>query len=242
MIAPKADLKYDRETIISRVRALRAKAGDAASSEAEVETAANIAAKLIARRELTEAELIDQPGAQAGMRAAEGMVLSRPLGADDDLQGGGAMRDAKMQPRPCLHVHGGAVSGHPGWICGQCWQIIPDRPRRYEMRPAPIDVATRGSAPLFRQEVTWQAEERRSAQGLTLGDFLIALAQRFAIRARIARDEAMEIALETMRSLRDMNTIGEFADPDSEWSRDAAKDIADEEMTYWDQEGGGSNG
>ena len=47
----------DRAQIIDRVKALRARAGDAASSPAEVEAAAQRAAKLIAEHELTEADL-----------------------------------------------------------------------------------------------------------------------------------------------------------------------------------------
>jgi hypothetical protein len=47
----------DRADLIARVKALRARAGDTASSEAEAEAAARIAAKIIAEHELTEAEL-----------------------------------------------------------------------------------------------------------------------------------------------------------------------------------------
>lgn len=46
-----------REKIIAKIRALRAWAHDAASSEAEVEAAARHAARLIAEHELTEADL-----------------------------------------------------------------------------------------------------------------------------------------------------------------------------------------
>jgi len=47
----------DRAQIIDKVKALRARAGDAASSPSEVEAAARRAAKLIAEHELTEADL-----------------------------------------------------------------------------------------------------------------------------------------------------------------------------------------
>ena len=56
------------------------------------------------------------------------------------------------------------------------------------------------------------------------------------------RAAALELALTIMRSLREMGAIGDFADQASEWSRDAAKDIADEEMTYWDDDESGSGG
>ena len=48
-----------RGQIIDRVKALRARAEDQASSPSEVEAAAQRAAKLIAEHELTEAELRD---------------------------------------------------------------------------------------------------------------------------------------------------------------------------------------
>lgn len=49
----------DKETIITRVKALRARASDEASSPAEVAAAAQRAAKLISKHELTEADLRD---------------------------------------------------------------------------------------------------------------------------------------------------------------------------------------
>lgn len=52
----------NRAQIIDRVKALRARAGDAASSPAEVEAAAQRAAKLIAEHELTEADLREATG------------------------------------------------------------------------------------------------------------------------------------------------------------------------------------
>ncbi|MCL4065322.1 DUF2786 domain-containing protein [Pseudomonas sp. GX19020] len=47
----------DRADIIAKVRNLRARAGDSASSEGEAAAAARIAAKIIAENQLTEAEL-----------------------------------------------------------------------------------------------------------------------------------------------------------------------------------------
>lgn len=137
---------------------------------------------------------------------------------------------------PCKHLHGGVVPGLPGWVCGQCWNILAERPKRYGMVSIALG-SDPGSAPRQRQEVIWQAEERRSAEGLTLGQFVVLVAQRFAIRGRMNRAAAMEMALSTLRSCAEMDVIGEFGDPASEWSRGAATDIADEEMSYWDSDG-----
>lgn len=143
-------------------------------------------------------------------------------------------------PDTCQHQHGGSVPDLPGWVCGQCWTVLEERPKRYGM----VNVALGdkpGSSPRQRQEVIWQAEERRTAEGMTLGKFLVAVAQRFAIRGRMSRADAMEMALSVMRGLAQMDAIGDFGSAASEWSRDAAQDIADEEMTYWDHEGGKGN-
>lgn len=49
-----------RDEVIAKIKALRARAGDAASSEAEAETAARIAAKIIAQHNVDERELIER--------------------------------------------------------------------------------------------------------------------------------------------------------------------------------------
>lgn len=142
----------------------------------------------------------------------------------------------------CGHLHGGTVPGVPGWVCGQCWHILPDRPRRYRMVMPTGGGGPRSQPGAARQEIDWMAGELRTVSGMTLGDFVVALAQRFAVKGRMERAAALELALTIMRSLREMGAIGDFADQASEWSRDAAKDIADEEMTYWDDDESGSGG
>lgn len=136
----------------------------------------------------------------------------------------------------CKHIHGGTVPNLPGWVCGQCWRNIEERPKRYGMVSV---TSVKGSdEPAYRQEIIWMAEERRAESGLTLGEFLVALAQRFAVRSHMERSSAMDLALSTMQSLSEVGAIGEFADPVSDWSREVANDIADEEMSYWDNDEG----
>lgn len=50
----------DRSEVIARIRALRDRAADQASSESEAAAAARIAARIIAEHEITEAELIER--------------------------------------------------------------------------------------------------------------------------------------------------------------------------------------
>lgn len=139
---------------------------------------------------------------------------------------------------PCTHQHGGSVPGHIGWVCGQCWTTLEARPKKYG--PVINAGGSRGSAPL--QQIIWQADERRTAAGMSLGAFLIIVAQRFAVRGRLARAESMQLAIGAMRGLLDLGPEFEFADPRSDWTREAAIEIADQEMSYWDGHGGAANG
>lgn len=138
----------------------------------------------------------------------------------------------------CQHLHGGSVPGHIGWVCGQCWNTLESRPRKYG--PAPLQSGGTGAG--SRQQIIWQADERRTSHGMTLGQFLIIIAQRFAVRGRLDRASAMELALSAMRALMDLGPEFEFADSRSEWTREAAIDIADEEMSYWDSDREEANG
>jgi len=128
------------------------------------------------------------------------------------------------------------VPGHIGWVCGQCYQTLESRPAKYGM------VATGGYPNGSRQQIIWQADEKRTKDGMSLGQFLSIIAQRFSVKGRIDRAGAMELAIAAMRALRDLGEEFEFADQRSDWSRAAAIEIADEEMSYWDNEGGSSNG
>lgn len=58
----------EREDAIAKIKALRAKAGDAAATEAEVEAAAMMAAKLLSKHDIEESELADvqNSGAREG--------------------------------------------------------------------------------------------------------------------------------------------------------------------------------
>lgn len=129
----------------------------------------------------------------------------------------------------CQHKHGDHVPALMGWVCGQCWTVLHDRPKRYGMK-------IRSEDPQGVQEIIWQAEIRKSDDGTTLSTFLRSVARRVSHRSGMAKEDAYQVALEAARMLE-----VEFGHPDYDWSRTGAIDIADEEMSYWDEEPAGSN-
>lgn len=134
----------------------------------------------------------------------------------------------------CKHEHGAKVDGLNSWVCGQCFEMLPSRPKRYQTYTTVAD-ADGPRAP--RQEVIWEAAVRRSEEGLNLDQFLASMARRFMKQDEsLDTFEAHKLSLDVVRSL-DL----EFGDPDIEWSRVGAIDIAEEEMTYWDGELVGAN-
>lgn len=133
----------------------------------------------------------------------------------------------------CDHKHGDFVPELFGWVCGQCYRIIGERPTKYSMVRVYAetnygDVVPNGS-PTSRQEIAWQAEILKSDQGTTLSTFLDAVARRFEKRGGLDRKDAMDTALESLRMME-----AEFGDKDYDWSRMSAIDVADEDMSYWD--------
>lgn len=129
----------------------------------------------------------------------------------------------------CPHKHGDQVPALMGWVCGQCWKILPERPTKYGMHPP-------GYGAESRQFIKWRAEIRKSADGTTLAIFLKAMARRITHRSGLVGEDAYQAALEAARLLE-----VEFGHPDYDWSRLGAIDIADEEMTYWDEATGVAN-
>lgn len=136
----------------------------------------------------------------------------------------------------CKHQHGDQVSELMGWVCGQCWQILPERPKKYGLRVRmPRHLVP--DAPHCPQEIIWQAEIRKSEDGTALSTFLRSVARRICHRSGMSKHDAYQAALEAVRLME-----VEFGNVDYDWSRAGAIDIADEEMAYWDEEPTGSNG
>ncbi|NOD65764.1 hypothetical protein [Ruegeria sp. HKCCD6109] len=88
-----------------------------------------------------------------------------------------------------------------------------------------------------RQEISWQAEVLKSPEGTNLSTFLTAIARRFGHRdLSLSKHESYKLALDAVKGMG-----VPFGHPDYDWSRASAIDIADEEMTYWDECADGSN-
>jgi len=129
----------------------------------------------------------------------------------------------------CKHRHGDYVKPLGGWVCGQCFKILPERPQRLGMVRLPDHICFDGPvARGDRQDVVWQADIRKSKEGTTLAVFLAAMARRF-IWWGWAKGQAdgHKYALESLKMMGE-----EFGAPDYDWSRTSAIDIVDEEISY----------
>lgn len=135
----------------------------------------------------------------------------------------------------CEHKHGAHVPALGVWVCGQCFAMLGERPVRYRTLPHYGGDGPKGPP----QEIAWMAEVRKSVDGLTLADFLRTMAKRYQLRCRDGLTDAYaySIALDFLRAVGE-----EFADPALDWSHAGAREMADEDMTYWEQEDAASNG
>ena len=90
----------------------------------------------------------------------------------------------------------------------------------------------------YSYQMLWQAEIRKSIEGLTLADFLRTMAKRFIFKCRdpMSIAEATELALIEMQALGD-----EWCDPAYDWSHSGARDMADEFIMDWDHAEAESN-
>lgn len=130
----------------------------------------------------------------------------------------------------CDHAHGGQLEDDLGWLCGKCFKILEERPKIYHI--ASYSDRT-GDDIGYRQEIKWQAEILKSADGTNLTQFIYSMVRRIVQRTGMDRIEATNLAVEIMRTGKDLHGI-EFGDVDYCWSRLAAVDIVDEDMLYWD--------
>ncbi len=124
----------------------------------------------------------------------------------------------------CLHLRGDHIEAMGYWLCGDCWEKLASRPTRYAM----ITGSDRSGPP--RQEISWQAEVVKGPEGVTLGAFIRTMAKRFQRKSRGLSDEdAYACAISALQHFGD-----KFGDPAFDWSHAGARELADEEMTYWD--------
>jgi hypothetical protein len=130
----------------------------------------------------------------------------------------------------CKHRHGDNINPL-GWVCGQCFNILEERPKTYGMVSGTLGVdGEYKTHPI--QQIVWMAEIKVSEQKTTLSDFVSAIARRYQVKGLLGEHESYLMALESMK-----NNEEEFGDEKSDWSRVSAIDIADEEMSYWENDG-----
>lgn len=140
--------------------------------------------------------------------------------------------DLTRAPKPpCKHLHGAQVDQFPAWVCGQCFEQLDGRPTKY----GPSMFSDTHGGP---QIITWQAEIKVAESGLNLADFMKAMALHFVKRCNLMHlTDAYAHALSV---LKDQGQ--EFGDIALGWGREDAKELVNEELEYWEEEGDGSNG
>lgn len=173
---------------------------------------------------------------------------------------------------PCKNEHGGHVALAAGWVCGQCWRIIGERPVKYGPPPNPprpqtgttVDALdrylTRGEPPAPRgplppsvvrsqdiprtppQVIVWQADAR--VLGPPLYPVKVTIETfLMAVTRRFMAKAGMDQEGAFELALACMQTVDEdFGDPDFDWSDAGAADVVDEELSYWGDEEGSGKG
>jgi hypothetical protein len=95
------------------------------------------------------------------------------------------------------------------------------------------------TSPMPRQQIAWKADIATSKEGVTFSKFIGYIAERFVRRGRLEKQEAIDMAIEALKALAELGDT--FGCSDFSWDKDAAYEIADQEMSYWDSDGDGSN-
>lgn len=137
----------------------------------------------------------------------------------------------------CLHRQGGHVRALGGWVCGQCWCRLDQRPTRYG-RPKTWPLSQNTDGPNPPQVITWQAEAKLTTDGTDIATFLGWIALVFQRHCPgLTRFDAV------LAALHEMEMVDEpFAATDFDWTRDGAEELAKEFMQNWDaDEGEASN-
>ena len=124
----------------------------------------------------------------------------------------------------CGHERGDWIAEKAFWLCADCWARLPDWPVQYG---APTSF--NGSA--VPQVIIWSASKAEAPNGMTLNNFIKAMACRFIERTQppMSKSAAYDAAIGVMEV-----SLDQFGDPDLEWTNEAAQEMADDEMQYWD--------
>lgn len=132
----------------------------------------------------------------------------------------------------CGHKRGDWIEAMGFWLCADCFARLEARPTRYGMVP----VSGQKGEYRERQDIIWTASIA-TFEGVTFGAFIRTVAKRFMRKTRPQMDErdAYDMAISCVKELGDA-----FGDPSYDWSHEGARDLADEEMSYWEPAEGGN--
>lgn len=130
--------------------------------------------------------------------------------------------------KQCRHSLGDMIKERGFFLCLHCWARLDEWPVAYGT-PEVFIGAEGGSAPP--QTIIWRATKAVAPDGLSLNDFLSCMARRYRqrTRPRMELTDAYDHAIEYLREFPDP-----FGHPDYDWSCEGARDLADEDMDYWD--------
>lgn len=82
-----------------------------------------------------------------------------------------------MTQTPCLHPHGDIIDGY--WLCGRCYEKLPERPVKYSKGNRAISV---NGAEYFHQ-IPIYAKIRKASNGWSLSKFVEAMVRRLIAKA-----------------------------------------------------------
>lgn len=181
----------------------------------------------------THAEALAVPEIKALMDAAKDL--------DDFMRGHGGYERSGYGPKlraalaqikggrrmACNHKRGDWIKENGYWLCADCWVRLEKRPTKYTTA-TPVR-GTDGKWTCPQPEISWQAEIAQ-ADGLTLNDFLRAMACRFMCKTHppMVRDDAYDAAIDALKNLGDP-----YGDTAYSWDAEGAREFADE-MRHWD--------
>ena len=132
----------------------------------------------------------------------------------------------------CRHKRGDWIDAMGFWLCADCYARLETRPIKYGM----VRVEGERGEYRERQDVVWVAAIA-TFEGVTFGSFIRTIAKRFMRKTRPTMDErdAYDMAISCLNEIGDS-----FGDTAYDWSHEGARDLADEEMSYWDAAEGGN--
>ncbi len=139
------------------------------------------------------------------------------------------MDDGTTRAQKCRHTRGDMVSEIGLWVCADCYEKLSGWPVKYG--------PTGGGGPP--QNIAWRAE-KASSDGISFAEFLCAMSCRYMMRTRprMQMRDAYDAAIEYLRWM----LPDAYGDTAYSWDRDAAVELADDDMQDWDQAEDKSNG